>query len=71
MHIDNSVDEKAHWERRVFSPLATSLIADIQQLGGEAELARRLDLFRKELETALQQVRDHLMIDAMDRGLER
>jgi len=47
-----------------------TFIAEITQLGGEAELVRTFDLFRKEFEAALQQIRDRLMINAMDRGLE-
>ncbi len=47
-----------------------TLIAEIVQLGGEADLARTFAQFRKEFEPALQQIRDRLMTTAMDRGLE-
>jgi hypothetical protein len=47
-----------------------ALIAEILELGGEAELDRTFDHFRKEVEPALHQIRDRLMSVAMDRGLE-
>jgi hypothetical protein len=70
MNGDNSTEDGARWKSQVFSPLVNTFIAEITQLGGEAELVRTFDLFRKEFEAALQQIRDRLMINAMDRGLE-
>lgn len=65
----NGVDN-LRWKSEVFTPLANELIAEIVQLGGEAELTRTFAQFRKEFEPALQQLRDRLMATAMDRGLE-
>jgi hypothetical protein len=70
MNGDNLTEDCARWKSQVFSPRANFFIAEITQLGGEAELVSTFDLFRKEFETTLQQIRDRLMITAMDRGLE-
>ncbi|MCU1335972.1 MAG: hypothetical protein JWO19_1553 [Bryobacterales bacterium] len=64
------IEDSAPWKRQVFSPGVDALIAEIRQLGGEAELERLFAQFRKEFEPALQQIRDRLMIVAMDRGME-
>jgi len=64
------IDNNARWKGEVFTPLVSTLIAEIVQLGGEADLARTFAQFRKEFEPALQQLRDRLMATAMDRGLE-
>jgi hypothetical protein len=64
------IDDKVRWQREVFTPAVNTLIADILQLGGDAELMRIFTQFRKEFEPALQQTRDRLMSVAMDRGLE-
>ena len=66
----NSIQHSVRWKSQMFSPIADTLIAEIVQLGGEAELHRTFAQFRKELEPVLQQLRDRLMGDAMDRGLE-
>ena len=64
------IDSNVRWKGEVFTPLVNTLIAEIVQLGGEADLARTFAQFRKEFEPALQQIRDRLMTAAMDRGLE-
>jgi hypothetical protein len=64
------IDNNARWKGEVFTPLVNTLIAEIVQLGGEADLTRTFAQFRKEFEPALQQIRDRLMTTAMDRGLE-
>lgn len=66
----NGEQDSLVWKNRVFSPLVNSLIGEIVQLGGEADLERSFDHFRKEFEPALRQIRDRLMNAAMDRGLE-
>ena len=58
MNGDNSTEDGARWKSQVFSPLVNTFIAEITQLGGEAELVHTFDLFRKEFEAALQQIRD-------------
>jgi hypothetical protein len=63
-------EERSRWQREVFTPVMNALIAEILQLGGEAELTRTFAQLRKEFEPALQQIRDRLMTTAMDRGLE-
>ena len=62
--------DNLRWKSEIFTPLASDLITEIVQLGGEAELTRTFAQFRKEFEPALQQLRDRLMATAMDRGLE-
>ena len=62
--------DNLRWKSEVFTPLASDLISEIVELGGETELTRTLAQFRKEFEPALQRLRDRLMAAAMDRGLE-
>jgi hypothetical protein len=64
------MESSLRWKSRVFSSSVNALIAEILELGGEAELDRTFDHFRKEVEPALHQIRDRLMSVAMDRGLE-
>jgi hypothetical protein len=64
------MEDNVRWQREMFTPGVNTLIGDILQLGGEAELTRTFAQFRKEFEPALQQIRDRLMAVAMDRGLE-
>ena len=66
----NGERENIRWKNQLFSPLVNSLIGEVVQLGGEAELDRVFEHFRKEFEPALQQIRDRLMDSAMNRGLE-
>jgi hypothetical protein len=55
-----------------FSPTADALIAEIVQLGGEAELERTFSLFQPppltRFEPALRQLRDRLHKEAQERG---
>jgi len=67
---DELNDVSLRWKSRVFSTPVNNLIKEILELGGEAELDRSFDQFRKEVEPALHQIRDRLMGVAMDRGLE-
>jgi hypothetical protein len=67
---DGRTVESTRWHGEIFTPVVNAFISEIQQLGGEAELTRTFAQFRKELEPALQQIRDRLMAVAMDRGLE-
>jgi hypothetical protein len=64
-------DHGAGWKAGLFSSEADALVAEIIELGGEAELRRVFEQFRKELEPVLHQLRDRLLSVAMDRGFER
>ena len=67
---DELMRASSRWKSQVFSPPVNALIAEILELGGQSELDRTFDHFRKEVEPALQRLRDRLMSVAMDRGLE-
>ena len=67
---DELIRATSRWKSQVFSPPVNALIAEILELGGQAELDRTFDHLRKEVEPALQRIRDRLMSVAMDRGLE-
>ena len=71
---DDPVLDIVHWKIPRFSPVADSLIAEIIQLGGRAELERAFNLFRppplEEFEAALQQLRERLWNDRKQRGWE-
>jgi hypothetical protein len=64
------IHDHLRWKGEVFTPSVNNLIKEILQLGGDADLSRTFDQFRKQFEPALQQIRDRLMTAAMDRGLE-
>ena len=57
---DELNDVNLRWKSRVFSTPVNNLIKEILELGGEAELDRSFDQFRKEVEPALHQIRDRL-----------
>ena len=71
---DHPLTDIVYWKIRAFSEKADSLILEIVNLGGKAELERTFDLFKpppiEEFENALQSFRDGLYREAKERGWE-
>jgi len=71
---DHPLGDILNWKARRYSEKADSLIAEIVNLGGKAELERTFDLFNppaiEEFERSLLGIRDRLHREAKERGWE-
>jgi hypothetical protein len=71
---DDPILDIVYWKTPRFSPEIDSLIAEIVQLGGRADIERSFNLSQppalQEFEAALRTLRDTLKKDRKDRGWE-
>lgn len=71
---DDPFTDILYWKIRRYSPKADTLIAEIVQLGGRAELERTFNLSvppeLSEFEKSLEEIRDRLRGEAKQRGWE-
>jgi hypothetical protein len=69
---DHPLTDILNWKTRRYSEKADTLIAEIVNLGGKAELERTFDLFNppaiEEFERSLLSIRDRLHREAKERG---
>jgi hypothetical protein len=71
---DDPILDIVYWNAPVFSPEIDSLIAEVVELGGRADIEKRFNLSRppalQEFAAALRELRNTLKKDRKDRGWE-